>query len=381
VLAALPTALQNFVGSAQPIAGADPNAAYLTATVKKWPAGRIFKSLGTNTSLNVAEVEIQTETARLIWVPAGTLDTTGVSQSFTLVMLRQENLTSTPVGANTVFNSGAAGTLLEPRPIVEGPTLLADVPTQTAPVTGIAYLAPIGWTPINQQDHIVEVGFIPDAGIANLLAAAIGAREMRRRDSAHFTMPIPDEWLVAGCPVLPTFTLWDGDWMADGLIVALSDRTAKFSFTGNRISRLGLPTSQIESALASDLELSATFTSSIVNIPSPPVPITPGVPVTGIALAQDQQINYVFTMPAPTTYTTITVQTTGATGANADEDIFLRYGVPFDYNDYTYDAASDASGTDELITYAIAEPPGGTYYISLYAYRAFATCTLTLTLS
>lgn len=243
IAALVPTELLFDLQTKQPIKGAENDKPYLTITVKEWPIGRIT-SLGSNNSLRIALVEIQSETNRSQYVPKLLLVPTvaGQPENFTLVPKASEKLTTTPVSprsnqSDEIDPKTGRQLLLEPKPIIEGQKPIADQPMETQAVTGIASVYPAGWSPIQQHDHIVEVGFLPNEQIADQLAQNLAAREQRRRDSLKVVMPIPDEWLAANCPILPRVTLWDGTWLAEGLIVSLQGSEAKFAFSASRIAR------------------------------------------------------------------------------------------------------------------------------------------------
>jgi hypothetical protein len=228
----------------------DNNKAFQVVTVKEWPKGRI-KSLGDDSTLAIAQLEVQTETRRRTWVPKLLLVPTvaGQPEDYSLVLKKDEKLTTPPTtdnsnqGTTTDTRTGQP-TILEPKAIVEGQKPIADQPMETEPILGVAQVSPAGWSPIAPNDQIIEVGFLPDKDVATQLANNIAVREARRRDSMAVTMPIPDEWLIAGCPILPTVVLWDGAWLAEGLIVSLQGTEAKFAFTAARISRAGIPVYQ-----------------------------------------------------------------------------------------------------------------------------------------
>jgi hypothetical protein len=226
---------------------ADPNKPYQVLTIKEWPTGRI-SSLGQNSDLEIFEVQFQTEDRRRTWVPKLLLVPTvaGQPEDYSLVLKKDEKLTTPPTTDNsntstTTDTRTGKPTILEPKAIIEGQKPIADQPMETEPVLGIAQVSPAGWSPIAPSDQIIEVGFLPDKDVAAQLAQNIAVREARRRDSMAVTMPIPDEWLVAGCPILPTVVLWDGAWLAEGLIVSMQGTEAKFAFTAARVSRAGIP--------------------------------------------------------------------------------------------------------------------------------------------
>lgn len=257
VAADIPTSLLNTINTTQPISGADPNVAYLTVTVKRWPAGRIFKSLGTNTSMNTAEIIVQSEDYRDIWVPFGTLDVSGASTSFTMVRLRKETLTTTPVGLNIVQ---AGGVLLEPGQLPERQQPRAEIPTTTQAMAGEAVVSPAGWSPLIERNSVIEVGFLPNQAIADQLAKRMAAREQYRRNTIIGKMPIPSEWLAAGCPVLPVFTLGDGDYLCEGLALVFQHDEAYLGMTGNRLTYNGVSTiaEVVEVTIAPRMEIDIT---------------------------------------------------------------------------------------------------------------------------
>jgi hypothetical protein len=229
------------------IVPSDPNKPYQVVTIKEWPRGRI-SSIGEDHTFEIAEVIQQTETRRRTWVPKLLVVPTvaGQPEDYSLVLKKDEKLTTPPTTdnsnqGNTTDPRTGKPTILEPKPIIEGQKPIADQPMETEPVLGVAQVSPAGWSPIAPNDQIIEVGFLPDANVATQLANNIAVREARRRDSMAVTMPIPDEWLVAGCPILPTVALWDGVWLAEGLIVSMQGTEAKFAFTAARISRAGVP--------------------------------------------------------------------------------------------------------------------------------------------
>jgi hypothetical protein len=147
----------------------------------------------------------------------------------------------------------------------------------------VADIAPANWTPLCRRDLTLEVGFLPDVGVANYLAQRVAEREAWRRDSVNVVMPIPDEWLIAGCPALRRCHLHDGDWQMDGLILSMQEGEAKFAFTAARINRAGVSVTRMRT----DLTIRAHPRTEIVSVLRP-VPVStaitvrvPGVPQPG----------------------------------------------------------------------------------------------------
>jgi hypothetical protein len=218
-----------------------------TVTVYEWPVGRVFPDQGTANNLVVAALEMQSEKRKGRWVPYGLLDTKNQKNNLNLGLERYEDLTTgvTYPGrtehAGTIDPRSGKAQCLERQPKKEERQLLPETPLETVPVVGRSSIAPAGWVPICRRDLVLEVGFLPDTGVANYLAQQIAKREAWRRDSVKVVMPIPDEWLAAGCPPLRRAFLHDGQWQIDGAILEIQEGEARFSFTAARIDREGQP--------------------------------------------------------------------------------------------------------------------------------------------
>jgi hypothetical protein len=248
-----------------------------TITIYEWPAGRIFSALGSNTSLSVYAIDIQSERRKGRWVCRGTL-ASDVGSDFTLIIERYERLTTKPVIAGFTDHAGVINPhtgqpgCLVPKPREEERKQLPDYPLETVPVAGAALVEPLGWTPIAKRVLSIEVGFIPSIADAVYLARQIAAREWRRRDAQQITMPIPDEWLAAGCPPLPVVVLGGDKCHCEGLIVQIdsigSVPNSSFSFIANRIDRGGV--NQV--VLGDPIDLGWRVEISIESAPAAPPP-------------------------------------------------------------------------------------------------------------
>jgi serine protease len=109
------------------------------------------------------------------------------------------------------------------------------------------------------------------------------------------------------------------------------------------------------------------------STPPPPPPPPPsgnelqdGVPVTGLAASQGNDIIYTFDVPSNAT--NISFNMSGGTG---DADLYVRFGAA--PTDSTYDCRPYANGNNETCT---GTSTGGTYYVRVKAYTTFSGVTL-----
>jgi hypothetical protein len=244
-----------------------------TVTVYEWPVGRVFSDQGTANNLVVAALEMQSEKRKGRWVPYGLIDSKNQKGNLNLGLERYEDLIT---GVTYPGRTEHAGTIdpktgkaqcLERQPKKEERQLLPETPLETVPVVGRSSIAPAGWVPICRRDLVLEVGFLPDTGAANYLAQQIAKREAWRRDSVKVVMPIPDEWLAAGCPPLRRAFLHDGHWQVDGAILEMQEGEARFAFTAARIDRNSVPIFNPRTEIIARVRPSASITSSTRPLP------------------------------------------------------------------------------------------------------------------
>jgi hypothetical protein len=239
----LPTDLLLEAQTDRPLANQPIDSPYQTITVYQQPAGRVFPTTQSgNGNLIIARIEIQSERRKGSWPQTQ-------ASNVNLINERYETVKTKPVIAGAEDHAGVIDPAtnkpkcLAPQPTKEQRQPLPEYPLETVPVRGVATVRPIGWEPIYKRNLVVDVGFCPSVGQANYLAQQIADREWRRRDSIKITMPLPIEWLTAGCPPLPKVFLGDGNFEADGLILAISNQSERceFGFMAARIDRLGAP--------------------------------------------------------------------------------------------------------------------------------------------
>jgi hypothetical protein len=123
---------------------------------------------------------------------------------------------------------------IEPETPPESP----EVELITEQIKGQANLKPIGWNPYVAKTEVYSVGFLPSKGVADSLAAHIAQREVARRDGLIVTMPIPIEWVQAGCPPFAIAYLHDTAVLMDAPIIEIKDGRMALGFTGERLGSI-----------------------------------------------------------------------------------------------------------------------------------------------
>jgi len=110
------------------------------------------------------------------------------------------------------------------------------------------------------------------------------------------------------------------------------------------------------------------------NDPPPPPPgdgvLSNGVPVTGVADAQDGQRFWSIAVPAGQTSLTITIE-----GGSGDADLYVKSGSKPTLQ--SYECRPYKNGNSETCTFS--PPAQGTYYVMLHAYATYSGLTLTAT--
>ena len=215
-----------------------------TITMKRQPFGYLFPSVGVVTGLIPAEVIIESSLRKLTLKPKGVISP-ALGTVTALDIDKRETLTSDaiPPGSQlTIPKQDANGQsqAYELRPNLEPLQPIATRPLKTEVLKGTANLSPIGWNPILKTPLVVDFGFLPDQSRAEILAQKLAMREQRRRDQVLVDMPIPDEWLAAGWPLLGRCQIGGDVYLMDGCALSISDGEAKFGFTGGLVSKSGL---------------------------------------------------------------------------------------------------------------------------------------------
>ncbi len=249
----------------------DLNTPLQTITIKRQPIGFLFPSTGTQTNLTEGEVLVESSLRKLTLKPVGVLFPS-LGTNLTLAVEKRETLTSAAIPPGTHLtipkkNANGKAQVYEPRPILEAQQPLATRPLKTEVLRGVARLTPLSWIPLLKQALVVDFGFLPDQARAEYLARKIAEREQWRRDQVLVDMPIPTEWLAGGWTPLGRCQIGGAVYLMDGCAISISDREAKFGFTGALVSGLtsaGVPQAfyQIEVAVDPIVVLEAIVSTS-----------------------------------------------------------------------------------------------------------------------
>ncbi|MGL4617885.1 MAG: hypothetical protein ACRCZS_02325 [Chroococcidiopsis sp.] len=280
------TALPAYVGDIQNNDGYDANDKPIdlntpiqTIVVKKQPFGYLFPSAGTNTALTVAEVLVESNVRKLTLKPKGVIF--GRDSDTTLLAEKREELTSDRIPLSAELVKGGTDANGQPqkyeaRSPLEERMPRATMPLKTEVIKGAAKIAELGWTPVLAKPLVVDFGFLPDIDRANGLARRVAIRENQRRDQVLVDMPIPDEWLAAGWPLLHKCQIGGDVYLMDGIAISLQDGEAKFGFTGGLFGKAtsviinGVPTivAQPQYQIVEEIEPSLVFEASVASAPA-----------------------------------------------------------------------------------------------------------------
>ncbi|MEO7591436.1 MAG: M4 family metallopeptidase, partial [Byssovorax sp.] len=146
------------------------------------------------------------------------------------------------------------------------------------------------------------------------------------------------------------------------IMTSISDFAAAKAATEQAAVQLGY-------TAAEQASVTAAWKAVGVGIPAPPpVALTNGVPVTGIATATNTQKFYSLAVPAGATGLSFSIN-----GGTGDADLYVRFGSSPTLT--AYDCRPYINGSAETCTISAAQ--AGTYYVMLNAYATFSGLTLT----
>jgi hypothetical protein len=218
-----------------------------TITITSRPFGSIFPDVPAGPAdlktFYVASVELQTERKKAVFAPRGIASPASIGLLLDLVLVSREiipehsasTLTATegsPIDPNDP-NKGLR--CLEPRPQLEPRSTMPDFKMETVPVRGECNIEPQGWEPLVKVPLIKDFGFIPSQAHANALACQVAAQHVRKGSPHTTTMPIPAEWIAAGCPPIFRFHCGAVEYEAIGLALEFSRDRRSLSFDALRL--------------------------------------------------------------------------------------------------------------------------------------------------
>lgn len=226
-----------------------------TLTIFRQPYARVFPGAEFRLNLTVASVQFECAAFQADFVPRGLLFSSEVQTSVVNgqriypISLYPSNVERRKTKDMSRANPHSAGLdpktgrpqCMEKPPQPQPPQPAPEIPLETESIRAECVIQPNGWLPLNPKPYPVDVGFIPSQGHADNLAYQIALQQIRRRDAMQITMPVPTEWLDAGCPLLARCLVGDGEWQIDAPIVALQNNQLAFSFSAGRIRRFTPP--------------------------------------------------------------------------------------------------------------------------------------------
>lgn len=234
-----------------------------TVTITQKTRGEIYADLHPgDTSLVEAEKLVERDYAKIQYLTRGEVNPDGYPGDTTLTVAKAEAIKSgrvEPDGAvRNQKGKGGKPLELEPRYKREYSYTAADIPMVTENLKGECDIAPANWVPFRNNPLVEDAGFIPSQAHADNLARQIAYREVRFRDAINITMPMPLEWLAAGCPPLARCHIHNAELQIEIPVIVMAAEKLSFSFTGARIG-------------------------TIPTIPDPP-PTPPYIPTTGLQI-------------------------------------------------------------------------------------------------
>ena len=213
----------------------------LTVTISIQFAGAIYPQLGPNVTRNVASVQIESERTKIIFKPRGTIrEAYGVD--YTMVVSPRETIDEDSASKPRIVPGrpkgspvGTPNKCLEKTRKPEPRQTAPRWEMQTAQVRAEAAIAPQNWTPLVQLPLIEDFGFIPSQAHAEALAIQVAGRSARRSDPWNVRIPVPPEWVAAGCPAYFRCHLHDAHYEAEAIRVVVDNTGAAMEFQANRI--------------------------------------------------------------------------------------------------------------------------------------------------
>jgi hypothetical protein len=231
------------IGNNLPTIQIDPDneSAVLTVTISIQLAGAIYPQLGVNTARKVASIQIESERAKIIFKPRGTIRE-AYGADYTMVVSPRETVDEDSASKPRVVAGrpkgsppGTPNKCLEKAKQPEPRQTAPQWAMETVPVRGECTIAPKNWTPLIQLPKIEDFGFIPSQAHADYLACQVAAKTTRESDPWNVQIPVPDEWINAGCPPYFRCHLHDATYEASAVRLTINQDRRAMEFQANRI--------------------------------------------------------------------------------------------------------------------------------------------------
>ena len=185
----------------------------------------------------VESVELQCDSKKVIWQCRGKASPATLGLILDLVIASKEevlaNSGSRPgatEGGLVDKNDPNKGTkCLEPAACPEERQPMPDYKMTTEAVRGECAIVPSNWQPLIKLPLVQDMGFVPSQKHADILACQVAAKHVRKGDAHTCEMPVPIEWLAAGCPPIFRFHYHDREYEAVGVAIEITDKYQKIT--------------------------------------------------------------------------------------------------------------------------------------------------------
>ena len=222
----------------------DDEIVYQVVTVKEWPKRRIDPTNDdfSKTEFTAAEVIVEGPKLKAVFKPKNVLDKDSPTD-FSLALASKEVLTTRAPAViepevikddeDNKYVAQSRIPLIPRLPLPDYPlTLTTIVSTYTLPAESPS------WVPFSPKPLIINYDFVTSQEGADRLVELMAKRELSRRDSKQLTLPIPTEWLEAGCPMAPVVNLGDAKYQLDGITLSLGQEEAVMTCSALYLSKL-----------------------------------------------------------------------------------------------------------------------------------------------
>jgi hypothetical protein len=213
-----------------------------TVTEFQRTQGELFPDIHPGgTGLILAETLVERDYCKLKYLTRGELFPEWWPGDTGIVLAEAEAIRSgrvNPDGTIPTAQKDGQAMRLE-RPIVRSFVKInAELPMESQVMRAEYKAAQNNYTPFVSVPLVEEVGFLPTQEHADNIAKQIALQEFRRRDALLITMPMPVEWLAAGCPSLARCRIDAAELQIENPVVVMREGALSFSFTGGYVGAI-----------------------------------------------------------------------------------------------------------------------------------------------